>query len=162
MAQRRPFVLPISRKMRQAWCIRGENWATSHSQWAVWLTSFGLFYRVAAKPDVRPEMRGVCGAMTEVTPPISDAHHTPKSPAISFEFFPPKTEEMERNLWETIKRLAPLAACIGSVTYGAGGSTRERTHSTITRILPETSRRPAAHLAWGGAARGEADDIVAR
>src|ERR1700732_3750263 len=162
MAQRRPFVLPISRKMRQAWCIRGENWATSHSQWAVWPASFGIFYRVAAKPDVRPEMRGVCGAMTEVTPPISDAHHTPKSPAISFEFFPPKTEEMERNLWDTIKRLAPLAPTFVSVTYGAGGSTRERTHSTIARILAETSLLPAAHLTCVGAARGEIEEIGGR
>src|SRR6266852_5961671 len=78
-------------------------------------------------------MPGVCGAMTEVTPPVSDGHRTPKSPAISFEFFPPKTEEMERNLWETIKRLAPLAPTFVSVTYGAGGSTRERTHSTVDR-----------------------------
>jgi methylenetetrahydrofolate reductase (NADPH) len=100
--------------------------------------------------------------MAEVTPPISDAHHTPKSPAISFEFFPPKTEEMERNLWETIKRLAPLAPTFVSVTYGAGGSTRERTHSTIARILAETRLIPAAHLTCVGAARGEIDDIVDR
>jgi methylenetetrahydrofolate reductase (NADPH) len=100
--------------------------------------------------------------MTEVTPPISDRHHTPKSPAISFEFFPPKTEEMERNLWETIKRLAPLAPTFVSVTYGAGGSTRERTHSTIARILAETRLTPAAHLTCVGAARGEIDDIVDR
>ena len=100
--------------------------------------------------------------MTEVTPPISDAHHTPKSPAISFEFFPPKTEEMERNLWDTIKRLAPLAPTFVSVTYGAGGSTRERTHSTIARILAETRLTPAAHLTCVGAARGEIDDIVDR
>jgi methylenetetrahydrofolate reductase (NADPH) len=100
--------------------------------------------------------------MTEVTPHIPDGHHTPKSPAISFEFFPPKTEEMERNLWETIKRLAPLAPTFVSVTYGAGGSTRERTHSTIARILAETRLIPAAHLTCVGAARGEIDDIVDR
>src|ERR1700730_3290495 len=97
--------------------------------------------------------------MTEVTP---TAHRAPKTPAISFEFFPPKTEEMERNLWETIKRLAPLAPTFVSVTYGAGGSTRERTHSTITRILNETNLLPAAHLTCVGAARGEIDDIVGR
>jgi methylenetetrahydrofolate reductase (NADPH) len=85
-----------------------------------------------------------------------------KSPAISFEFFPPKTEEMERNLWETIKRLAPLAPSFVSVTYGAGGSTRERTHSTIARILAETELLPAAHLTCVGAVRGEIDDIVDR
>src|SRR6478735_12795099 len=100
--------------------------------------------------------------MTEVTPPGSDAHRALKAPAISFEFFPPKTEEMERSLWETIKRLAPLCPNFVSVTYGAGGSTRERTHSTITRILAETSLTPAAHLTCVGAPKGEIDDVVAR
>ena len=100
--------------------------------------------------------------MTEVTPPASDGHRALNSPKISFEFFPPKTEEMERRLWETIKRLAPLSPNFVSVTYGAGGSTRERTHSTIARILEETSLTPAAHLTCVGAARGEIDDIVAR
>jgi methylenetetrahydrofolate reductase (NADPH) len=69
---------------------------------------------------------------------------------------------MERNLWETIKRLAPLAPSFVSVTYGAGGSTRERTHSTIARILAETELLPAAHLTCVGAVRGEIDDIVDR
>jgi methylenetetrahydrofolate reductase (NADPH) len=100
--------------------------------------------------------------MTEVTPPALDGHRTLKSPAISFEFFPPKTEEMERSLWETIKRLAPLTPGFVSVTYGAGGSTRERTHSTIARILSETDLLPAAHLTCVGASRGEIDDIVSR
>ena len=100
--------------------------------------------------------------MTEVTPPAPDGHRALKSPAISFEFFPPKTEEMEKSLWETIKRLAPLSPNFVSVTYGAGGSTRERTHSTIARILNETDLLPAAHLTCVGAARGEIDDIVGR
>jgi len=100
--------------------------------------------------------------MTEVTPPASDGQRELKSPDISFEFFPPKTEEMERSLWETIKRLAPLAPKFVSVTYGAGGSTRERTHSTIARILAETGLTPAAHLTCVGAARGEIDEIVGR
>ncbi len=69
---------------------------------------------------------------------------------------------MERSLWETIKRLAPLAPKFVSVTYGAGGSTRERTHSTIARILAETSLTPAAHLTCVSAARGEIDEIVDR
>src|SRR5450432_2465325 len=99
--------------------------------------------------------------MTELTTAASDGHAI-KTPAISFEFFPPKTEEMEKSLWETIKRLAPLTPNFVSVTYGAGGSTRERTHSTITRILAETSLLPAAHLTCVGAARGEIDDIVGR
>jgi methylenetetrahydrofolate reductase (NADPH) len=84
-----------------------------------------------------------------------------KLPAISFEFFPPKSEEMERTLWETIKRLAPLNPSFVSVTYGAGGSTRERTHATIVRILKETTLTPAAHLTCVGASRGEIDDVVA-
>src|SRR5919205_3095730 len=100
--------------------------------------------------------------MTEVNAPVPDEPHALNSPAISFEFFPPKTEEMERSLWETIKRLAPLAPNFVSVTYGAGGSTRERTHSTIARILAETSLTPAAHLTCVGAARGEIDEIVDR
>ena len=69
---------------------------------------------------------------------------------------------MERNLWETINRLAPLSPNFVSVTYGAGGSTRERTHSTIARILQETALLPAAHLTCVGAARGEIDEIVDR
>src|SRR3954453_20555371 len=100
--------------------------------------------------------------MTEVTSPAPDGQRALKSPAISFEFFPPKTEEMERSLWETIKRLAPLDPKFVSVTYGAGGSTRERTHATISRILKETELLPAAHLTCVGAARGEIDEIVAR
>jgi methylenetetrahydrofolate reductase (NADPH) len=87
---------------------------------------------------------------------------TQKLPAISFEFFPPKTEEMERNLWEVISRLAPLTPNFVSVTYGAGGSTRERTHATITRILSETDLTPAAHLTCVDANRADVDDVVAR
>jgi len=100
--------------------------------------------------------------MTEMSSSRADGHPAAKSPAISFEFFPPKTEEMERSLWETISRLAPLTPNFVSVTYGAGGSTRERTHSTIARILSETRLTPAAHLTCVGAARGEIDDIVSR
>jgi methylenetetrahydrofolate reductase (NADPH) len=100
--------------------------------------------------------------MTEITPPAPDGARALKSPAISFEFFPPKTEEMERSLWETINRLAPLAPNFVSVTYGAGGSTRERTHSTIARILAETNLTPAAHLTCVNAPRGEINDVVAQ
>src|SRR6476620_5069930 len=100
--------------------------------------------------------------MTEVTPPAFDGQRALHSPKISFEFFPPKTEEMERNLWETINRLATLSPNFVSVTYGAGGSTRERTHSTITRILRETDLLPAAHLTCVGASRGEIDEILDR
>jgi len=100
--------------------------------------------------------------MPETSPSAAQGHAAPKLPRISFEFFPPKTAEMEASLWETIKRLAPLNPTFVSVTYGAGGSTRERTHSTIARILKETKLLPAAHLTCVGAARGEIDEIIER
>lgn len=81
-------------------------------------------------------------------------------PKVSFEFFPPKTQEMEINLWEAIMQLALLEPHFVSVTYGAGGSTRERTHHTIRRLLSETSLKPAAHLTCVGSSRGEMDDIA--
>jgi methylenetetrahydrofolate reductase (NADPH) len=83
-------------------------------------------------------------------------------PSISFEFFPPKTEEMEKSLWDTITRLAPLSPSFVSVTYGAGGSTRERTHATIARILNETALVPAAHLTCVAAPKADVDEVVAR
>jgi len=80
--------------------------------------------------------------------------------SVSFEFFPPKTPEMEQTLWKSIGRLAPLRPLFVSVTYGAGGSTRERTHATIKRILAETDLTPAAHLTCVGASRGMVDEVV--
>jgi methylenetetrahydrofolate reductase (NADPH) len=79
---------------------------------------------------------------------------------VSFEFFPPGDVEMERTMWESIQRLAPLAPRFVSVTYGADGSTRERTHNTVTRILAETSLTPAPHLTCIGAPREEILDIA--
>ncbi|WP_102958916.1 methylenetetrahydrofolate reductase [NAD(P)H] [Mangrovicella endophytica] len=79
---------------------------------------------------------------------------------VSFEFFPPKSEKMEETLWRSIERLAPLSPSFVSVTYGAGGSTRERTHYTIERILTETSLKPAAHLTCVDASREEVDAVV--
>jgi methylenetetrahydrofolate reductase (NADPH) len=79
---------------------------------------------------------------------------------VSFEFFPPKTEEMEAQLWRAVERLAPLAPSFVSVTYGAGGSTRERTHATVRRLLTETSLRPAAHLTCVSATRDEILDVA--
>ena len=79
---------------------------------------------------------------------------------VSFEFFPPNTKEMETTLWESIERLAPLAPDFVSVTYGAGGSTRERTHATVKRILAETPLTPATHLTCIAATREEIDQIV--
>jgi methylenetetrahydrofolate reductase (NADPH) len=79
---------------------------------------------------------------------------------VSFEFSPPKTDEAEANLWLAIRRLEPLSPSFVSVTYGAGGSTRERTHHTVKRIVEETSLKPAAHLTCVAHSRGEIDDIV--
>src|ERR1700754_2623762 len=99
--------------------------------------------------------------MSETNPAPAKAR-AQSHPAVSFEFFPPKTAEMESSLWETINRLAPLTPNFVSVTYGAGGSTRERTHSTIARILSETSLTPAAHPTCVDATCADVDDVVAR
>lgn len=79
---------------------------------------------------------------------------------MSFEFFPPKSDKMEAALWDSIRALEPLNPEMVSVTYGAGGSTRERTHATISRILTETGLVPAAHLTCVAATRGQIDDIA--
>ena len=79
---------------------------------------------------------------------------------VSFEFFPPKTEKMEETLWSSISRLAPLRPEFVSVTYGAGGSTRERTHATVTRLLKETELKPAAHLTCVDATKDEVDAVA--
>ncbi len=79
---------------------------------------------------------------------------------VSFEFFPPKTEKMEQSLWQAIQRLAPLSPAFVSVTYGAGGSTRERTHNTVCRIQKETGIPAAAHFTCVGATRAEIDAIA--
>src|ERR1700741_5421320 len=97
------------------------------------------------------------GYMTETTPSGSNGH---RPPAISFEFFPPKTEDMEKSLWEAIGRLAPLSPNFVSVTYGAGGSTRERTHSTVKRIVNETALTPAAHLTCVAATKDEINAVI--
>ena len=81
-------------------------------------------------------------------------------PTISFEFFPPKTEKMEAALWTAIEALAPLDPAFVSVTYGAGGSTRERTHGTVARIVRETALKPAAHLTCVAATHDEVDAVI--
>jgi len=80
--------------------------------------------------------------------------------SVSFEFFPPRTEAMEAQLWRAIERLAPLNPSFVSVTYGAGGSTRERTHATIKRMLSETTMKPAAHLTCVGSTVDEINSVV--
>ncbi len=102
-----------------------------------------------AKSDT---LREIVGRKLEPVRPIE----------VSFEFFPPKTDEMDAALWRAIRRLEPLAPRFVSVTYGAGGSTRERTHATVTRIRRETTLEPAAHLTCVQATRGEVDDVARR
>lgn len=84
----------------------------------------------------------------------------PNALSVSFEFFPPKTPAMEEQLWRAIRRLEPLVPSFVSVTYGAGGSTRDRTHATVKRIVEETRLVPAAHLTCVAATRQDVDDVV--
>ena len=79
---------------------------------------------------------------------------------VSFEFFPPKNDEMEARLWQSISNLKNLKPNFVSVTYGAGGSTRERTHQTIKRIIDETELKPASHLTCIAASKKEIDEIL--
>ncbi|MFK8051540.1 MAG: methylenetetrahydrofolate reductase [Woeseiaceae bacterium] len=80
--------------------------------------------------------------------------------SVSFEFFPPGSESMAETLWQSMEKLAPLAPKFVSVTYGADGSTRERTHGLVKRVLKETSLTPAPHLTCIGASRAEIDEIA--
>lgn len=98
--------------------------------------------------------------MSDLTNQLAVASPLPQNVEVSFEFFPPKSEKAEESLWRAIKRLEPLQPKYVSVTYGAGGSTRERTHATVSRLRRETSLEPAAHLTCVDASRGEIDDIA--
>jgi methylenetetrahydrofolate reductase (NADPH) len=92
--------------------------------------------------------------------PTRGAEHAP--PLLSFEFFPPRTEALEQQLWTCIRRLEGLCPRFVSVTYGAGGSTQARTHATVARIVQETSLVPAAHLTCVGATRDEVNEVARR
>jgi methylenetetrahydrofolate reductase (NADPH) len=83
-----------------------------------------------------------------------------RTPGVSFEFFPPKTPEMEAKLWDSLKRLEPLNPGYVSVTYGAGGSTRERTHGIVKRMAEETTLKPAGHITCVAATKGEIDQVL--
>jgi methylenetetrahydrofolate reductase (NADPH) len=96
----------------------------------------------------------------QVLGPIARAGGDAPKPSVSFEFSPPKTPEAEETLWEAIRRLEPLNPTFVSVTYGAGGSTRDRTHRTVLRMLKETTLRPAAHLTCVEASRGDVDEVI--
>ncbi len=93
---------------------------------------------------------------------LLSAPHFSKSPGlkVSFEFFPPQDPMMEKTLWRSLRRLEPLSPQFVSVTYGAGGTTRERTHATVRRIVQETELKPAAHLTCVGATREEVDHVA--
>ncbi len=93
--------------------------------------------------------------------PVARTAGTPRDDVhVSFEFFPPKNEKMEDQLWASIRKLETLGPDFVSVTYGAGGSTRERTHRTVTRMVAETGLKPAAHLTCVGADKAEIDEIA--
>ena len=80
--------------------------------------------------------------------------------AVSFEFFPPKNAENETTLWQALRRLESVKPTFVSVTYGAGGTTRDRTLATVRRIVAETSLAPAAHLTCVGATKAEVNAVV--
>lgn len=91
---------------------------------------------------------------------IAEAAEKIGAPRVSFEFFPPKTEALEIQLWEAIRKLERLSPSFVSVTYGAGGTTRDRTHRTVARIVKETAMRPAAHLTCVGASKADVDGVL--
>jgi methylenetetrahydrofolate reductase (NADPH) len=91
---------------------------------------------------------------------IAGARERGRTPRVSFEFFPPRTEALEGQLWESIRKLEALGPSFVSVTYGAGGTTRDRTHRTVARIVNETSLKPAAHLTCVAASRAEVDGVL--
>jgi methylenetetrahydrofolate reductase (NADPH) len=108
-----------------------------------------------------PASAALAGAIPfPVTEPAPLFAHARGDIAVSFEFFPPKSESMNETLWRSIQMLAPLNPRFVSVTYGAGGSTRERTHQTVARITGETGLSAAAHLTCVDASRDEIDEIA--
>lgn len=98
--------------------------------------------------------------MTDLGPVALAATENRGRPDVSFEFFPPKNDKAEERLWDAIRKLETLQPRFVSVTYGAGGSTRDRTHRTVKRIKQETSLTPAAHLTCVDASRGEVDEVI--
>ena len=100
------------------------------------------------------------GPLSVSSPAAEFPARAPERLKTSFEFFPPKTEAMEKTLWEAVNRLAPLNPSFFSVTYGAGGSTRQRTHDTVARLKKETGIDAAAHLTCVAATQGEIDEVA--
>ena len=91
---------------------------------------------------------------------VAEAGERVRRPRVSFEFFPPKSEKLEEQLWDSIRKLEPLAPTFVSVTYGAGGSTRDRTHRRVARIVNDTTLKPAAHLTCVAASKAEVDAVL--
>ncbi len=110
------------------------------------------------RSDMAPLERWLTGPRIQALPALLG--HRP--PVLSFEFFPPRTEALEAQLWSCIRRLEPLCPSFVSVTYGAAGSTQARTHDTVARLVRETTLTPAAHLTCVGASRGAVDDVARR
>ena len=105
----------------------------------------------------------IMSALSSSHVPVSElaiASPLPQDVSVSFEFFPPDSEKASETLWNSIQRLAPLNPSYVSVTYGAGGTTRERTHNTVSRIRNETDMEPAAHLTCVSATRDEVDAVA--
>ncbi|SCA57772.1 5,10-methylenetetrahydrofolate reductase [Candidatus Terasakiella magnetica] len=104
---------------------------------------------------IKEEQKAILSGLPVAAPLPNDVN-------VSFEFFPPKSEKMEETLWASLKRLEPLGPQFVSVTYGAGGTTRERTHNTVVGIQKETSMTAAAHLTCVGSSKAEIDEIADR
>jgi methylenetetrahydrofolate reductase (NADPH) len=105
-------------------------------------------------------MKPASGATSPIGTPLRDVLPGASAPEVSFEFFPPKTAKMEASLWGAVQRLEPLSPQFVSVTYGAGGTTRARTHRTVERIQKETDLTTAAHITCVGASRAEVDRVA--
>ena len=108
---------------------------------------------VAAKPTFDPRR-------SAIGPVARAGERASRRGRVSFEFFPPKSDTAEESLWACVRRLEPLNPSFVSVTYGAGGSTRERTHRTVKRMLEESSLQPAAHLTCVEASREDVDQVI--
>lgn len=115
-----------------------------------------MIHRISKSPSIMNVSRGG----RPPSPNMMIAAPLPEDVSVSFEFFPPKSDASAVTLWSAIKRLEPLRPEYVSVTYGAGGTTRERTHSTVTRIAQETTMAPAAHLTCVGSSRDEIEEIA--